>query len=66
MMGPDYALILCPDKLIENINENVAAIFYGSRLNRPPLRNSKYPTAAKKSGALVILDLAHSAGLLIH
>ena len=67
MMGPDYALNIVPtDKLIENINENVAAIFFTEVDYKTGRRyeTQNILTAAKKSGALVILDLAHSAGAI--
>ena len=58
--------IVSTDNLIENINKNVAAVFFtevdyktGRRYN-----TKKIIKKAKQNGALVILDLAHSAGAI--
>ena len=65
MMQADHELkIVSTDNLIENINENIAAVFFtevdyktGRRYDAKKIIN-----AAKQNGSLVILDLAHSAG----
>ena len=67
MLKADHELkIVNTDNLVENINENVAAIFFtevdyrtGHRYNA-----KKIVKTAKQNGALVILDLAHSAGAI--
>ena len=67
MLKADHELkIVNTDNLVENINENVAAIFFtevdyrtGSRYDA-----QKIVKTAKQNGALVILDLAHSAGAI--
>lgn len=67
MLKADYKLkIVNTDNLIENINENVAAIFFTEVDYRTGRRYDakKIIKTAKQNGALVILDLAHSAGAI--
>lgn len=67
MLKADYELkIVNADNLIENINENVAAIFFTEVDYRTGRRydTKKIIKTAKQNGALVILDLAHSAGAI--
>ena len=67
MLKADYELkIVSTDNLIENINENVAAIFFTEVDYRTGRRYDakKIVKTAKQNGALVILDLAHSAGAI--
>ena len=67
MLKADHELkIVNTDNLIENINENVAAIFFTEVDYRTGRRYDakKIVKTAKQNGALVILDLAHSAGAI--
>ena len=67
MLKADYELkIVSTDNLIENINENVAAIFFTEVDYKTGRRYdaNKIIKKAKQNGALVILDLAHSAGAI--
>ena len=67
MLKADHELkIVNTDNLIENINENVAAIFFTEVDYRTGRRYDakKIIKTAKQNGALVILDLAHSAGAI--
>ena len=67
MLKADYELkIVNTDNLVENINENVAAIFFTEVDYRTGRRYDakKIVKTAKQNGALVILDLAHSAGAI--
>ena len=67
MLKADHELkIVNTDNLIENINENVAAIFFTEVNYRTGRRYDakKIIKTAKQNGALVILDLAHSAGAI--
>ena len=67
MLKADHKLkIVNTDNLIENINENVAAIFFTEVDYRTGRRYDakKIIKTAKQNGALVILDLAHSAGAI--
>ena len=67
MLKADHKLkIVNTDNLIENINENVAAIFFTEVDYRTGRRYDakKIVKTAKQNGALVILDLAHSAGAI--
>ena len=67
MLKADHELkIVNTDNLIENINENVAAIFFTEVDYRTGRRYDakKIIKTAKQTGALVILDLAHSAGAI--
>ena len=67
MLKADHELkIVNTDNLIENINENVAAIFFTEVDYRTGRRYDakKIIKIAKQNGALVILDLAHSAGAI--
>ena len=58
--------IVSTEKLIENIDENVAAVFFTEVDYRTGRRYDadKIIKAAKQNGSLVILDLAHSAGAI--
>ena len=67
MLKADHELkIVNTDNLVENINENVAAIFFTEVDYRTGRRYDakKIVKTAKQNGALVILDLAHSAGAI--
>ena len=67
MLKADHQLkIVNTNNLIENINENVAAIFFTEVDYRTGRRYDakKIIKTAKQNGALVILDLAHSAGAI--
>ena len=67
MLKADHKLkIVNTDNLVENINENVAAIFFTEVDYRTGRRYDakKIIKTAKQNGALVILDLAHSAGAI--
>ena len=67
MLKADHKLkIFNTDNLIENINENVAAIFFTEVDYRTGRRYDakKIVKTAKQNGALAILDLAHSAGAI--
>ena len=67
MLKADHELkIVNTDNLVENINENVAAIFFTEVDYRTGHRYDakKIVKTAKQNGALVILDLAHSAGAI--
>ena len=67
MLKADHELkIVNTDNLVENINENVAAIFFTEVDYRTGRRYDakKIIKTAKQNGALVILDLAHSAGAI--
>ena len=67
MLKADHELkIVNTDNLVENINENVAAIFFTEVDYRTGRRYDakKIIKTAKQTGALVILDLAHSAGAI--
>ena len=67
MLKAEHELkIVNTDNLIENINENVAAIFFTEVDYRTGRRYDakKIIKTAKQNGALVILDLAHSAGAI--
>ena len=67
MLKADHELkIVNTDNLIENINENVAAIFFTEVDYRTGRRYDakKIIKTAKQTEALVILDLAHSAGAI--
>ena len=67
MLKADHKLkIVNTDNLIENINENVAAIFFTEVDYRTGRRYDakKIVKTAKQNGALAILDLAHSAGAI--
>ena len=67
MLKADHQLkIVNTDNLVENINENVAAIFFTEVDYRTGRRYDakKIIKTAKQNGALVILDLAHSAGAI--
>ena len=67
MLKADHELkIVNTDNLVENINENVAAIFFTEVDYRTGRRydSKKIVKTAKQNGALVILDLAHSAGAI--
>ena len=67
MLKADHKLkIVNTDNLVENINENVAAIFFTEVDYRTGRRYDakKIVKTAKQNGALVILDLAHSAGAI--
>ena len=58
--------IVSTDDLIDNINENVAAVFFTEVDYKTGRRYDakKIIKAAKQNGSLVILDLAHSAGAI--
>ena len=67
MLKADHELkIVNTDNLVENINENVAAIFFTEVDYRTGRRYDakKIVKTAKQNGALAILDLAHSAGAI--
>ena len=67
MLKADHELkIVNSDNLVENINENIAAIFFTELDYRRGRRYDakKIVKTAKQNGALVILDLAHSAGAI--
>ena len=67
MLQDDHQVkIVSTDHLIDNINENVAAVFFTEVDYRTGRRYDakKIITAAKQNGSLVILDLAHSAGAI--
>ena len=67
MLKADHEVkIVNTDNLVENINENVAAIFFTEVDYRTGRRYDakKIVKTAKQNGALVILDLAHSAGAI--
>ena len=67
MLQDDHQVkIVSTDDLIDNINENVAAVFFTEVDYRTGRRYDakKIITAAKQNGSLVILDLAHSAGAI--
>ena len=67
MLKADHELkIVNTDNLVENITENVAAIFFTEEDYRTVRRYDakKIVKTAKQNGALVILDLAHSAGAI--
>ena len=67
MLKADHELkIVNTDNLVENINDNVAAIFFTEVDYRTGRRYDakKIVKTAKQNGALVILDLAHSAGAI--
>lgn len=67
MLQDDYQVkIVSTDDLIDNINENVAAVFFTEVDYKTGRRYDakKIIKAAKQNGSLVILDLAHSAGAI--
>ena len=67
MLQDDHQVkIVSTDDLIDNINENVAAVFFTEVDYRTGRRYDakKIIKAAKQNGSLVILDLAHSAGAI--
>jgi kynureninase len=67
MIKADHELkIVSTDNLIENINENIAAVFFTEVDYKTGRRYDakKIIKAAKQNGSLVILDLAHSAGAI--
>ena len=67
MLQDDYQVkIVSTDDLIDNINENVAAVFFTEVDYKTGHRYDakKVIKAAKQNGSLVILDLAHSAGAI--
>ena len=67
MLQDDHQVkIVSTDDLIDNINENVAAVFFTEVDYKTGRRYDakKIITAAKQNGSLVILDLAHSAGAI--
>ena len=67
MLQDDHQVkIVSTDDLIDNINENVAAVFFTEVDYKTGRRYDakKIIKAAKQNGSLVILDLAHSAGAI--
>ena len=67
MIQADHELkIVSTDNLIENINENIAAVFFTEVDYKTGRRYDakKIIKAAKQNGSLAILDLAHSAGAI--
>ena len=67
MLQEDHQVkIVSTDDLIDNINENVAAVFFTEVDYKTGRRYDakKIIKAAKQNGSLVILDLAHSAGAI--
>ena len=67
MLQDDHQVkIVSTDELIDNINENVAAVFFTEVDYKTGRRYDakKIIKAAKQNGSLVILDLAHSAGAI--
>ena len=67
MLQDDYQVkIVSTDDLIDNINENVAAVFFTEVDYKTGRRYDakKIIKEAKQNGSLVILDLAHSAGAI--
>jgi len=67
MLQNDHQVkIVSTDDLIDNINENVAAVFFTEVDYKTGRRYDakKIIKAAKQNGSLVILDLAHSAGAI--
>ena len=67
MLKEDHQVkIVSTDDLIDNINENVAAVFFTEVDYKTGRRYDakKIIKAAKQNGSLVILDLAHSAGAI--
>ena len=67
MLQDDHQVkIVSTDDLIDNINENVAAVFFTEVDYKTGRRYDakKIIKAAKQNGSLVMLDLAHSAGAI--
>ena len=67
MLQNDHQVkIVSTDDLIDNINENVAAVFFTEVDYKTGRRYDakKIIKEAKQNGSLVILDLAHSAGAI--